>query len=67
MKKPPAVIWLQFYGDETEPLDLEVDRQEVSWCSDKIFHNDVRYIVDKRYLRGKQRTKREKKVGNSKE
>ena len=64
MKKPPAVIWLQFYGEEAEPLDLEADRQEVSWCSEKIFETDVRYVVDKRYLRGKQRTKREKKVGN---
>lgn len=50
--KPPRVIFLQWHGDsdertEYEPLNLA--SAEVTWCADKIYDRDIRYIRDKRY------------------
>jgi hypothetical protein len=49
--KLPDVIYLQWYCDEDEGPDA-ID-EDVTWCTEAIFGDDVRYIRDKRY--GKKR------------
>lgn len=40
----PDVIWLQWHGDG-EPYDRgDVDPTDVTWCQDKIYEHDVKYI-----------------------
>lgn len=43
MESPPDILWLQYYGD-AEPEDTPVDSNDVSWCVDKIFDHDIKYI-----------------------
>lgn len=44
----PDVIWLQCHGDDDpaySPNDLvDVTSDDVTWCWEKIFENDVKYI-----------------------
>ena len=57
MKEPPKVIWLQFYGDESRAdckgEDIDCSTEAVTWCVDKIFDSDYRYVLDKRQVRAK--------------
>lgn len=46
--KLPKVIWLQVDPEGMKPGGEMGD--EVTWCSDKINDNDIRYIIDKRHL-----------------
>lgn len=51
---PPKAIYLQVYGvDRHEVTEDEYDArpEDVTWCEDKINDTDVRYVIDKRYLR----------------
>jgi hypothetical protein len=42
--KPPEKIYLQFYGDGS-PDDIgEVSDEDVTWCTDKQFAQDIEYI-----------------------
>ena len=47
----PGAIYLQWWGDE-EPDRTEatpfVSDYDVSWCRDKVFEWDIRYVRDKR-------------------
>lgn len=56
--KPPNAIYLQVHGEDRKQLlpddfkDHErVDNFDVTWCKDKIYDTDVRYVIDKRYKR----------------
>lgn len=53
MKGPPKEIWLQFYGDgERDPdADINVHDSEVTWCTEKVFDSDFRYVLDKRQVK----------------
>ena len=43
--KPPKVIYLQWYGSGS-PDDLgEVCEEEVTWCREKIFEHDFKYVL----------------------
>lgn len=49
MKKPPKVIYLQWY-DESDGEPLDPDRGEVTWCVDRIYDTDLEYVLnDKHY------------------
>lgn len=53
---PPRVIWLQVLCEDRKWVteeDLEMDVNEVSWCENQLFDTDVRYVIDKRYLKKK--------------
>lgn len=48
-KGPPAVIWLQWHGDERPDEDGEFtepdpDHNDVTWCQNKVFDGDVEYV-----------------------
>lgn len=53
----PTAIYLQWHGaDKRELLRDELEsgpdlHQDVTWCEDKIFDTDVRYVLDKRHKR----------------
>lgn len=53
----PDEIYLQWHGadkSELRPDELASDPDmdaDVTWCRDKIFDTDVRYVLDKRYKR----------------
>jgi hypothetical protein len=40
---PPSSIFLQWYGDQF-PSDCDEEPSDVTWCKDKVFTYDVRYI-----------------------
>ena len=42
----PISIYIQWKDDEDNILDGE----DQTWCQDKIYKNDIRYILDKRHL-----------------
>ena len=42
----PIAIYIQWKDDDGNLLDGEVQ----TWCKDKIYKNDVRYILDNRHL-----------------
>lgn len=46
MKQPPDEIYLQFYG-EGQPEDSTPVNGEVTWCEDRVFDSDVRYVLAK--------------------
>lgn len=50
-KNPPRVIYLQLYCGERDASYGNPDPGDVTWCKDKIFPDDVRYVIDRRYLR----------------
>ena len=49
IKNLPKEIWLQIGDDEPfeDWKDLPIDAG-ITWCQNKIFDNDIRYILDKR-------------------
>lgn len=59
---PPDEIYLQWYGD-SDLTDVDgsivVDVNEVSWCTDQIFDNDIRY----KRMKSKKRPARKKAKG----
>ena len=60
MSEPPKEIWLQYYGDCSPGCihgEIDVRDSDITWCADKINDNDIRYIIDERYLRAKNRRK----------
>jgi len=51
---PPAVLWLQWLGEgEADEFATEAP-SEVTWCKDKIFKNDVQYVIADTELRSAQ-------------
>ena len=47
-KNPPKVIWLQI-GEDCDCHEIKDWRDhDITWCVDKIFDNDIRYVLDKR-------------------
>ena len=42
----PRAIYIQWQDDEGNLIDGE----DQTWCQDKIYKNDVRYILDNRHL-----------------
>lgn len=58
---PPTVIYLQWNCEENDPSYGNPDPGDVTWCPDKIFSDDVRYIRDKRYGKRKANAARNKK------
>jgi len=42
----PIAIFIQWKDDDGNVLDGE----DQTWCQDKIYKNDVRYILDNRHL-----------------
>lgn len=43
MREPPRKIWLQYYGDEADPVNDASDG-DVTWCQDQINKHDVEYV-----------------------
>jgi len=53
---PPKEIYLQVHGiDKRELLPGDEDDEvcEVTWADERIFDTDIRYVIDRRQLRGK--------------
>ena len=49
--KIPSAIYLQWWGDDgPDGYDAEPDDMDVSWCREKMFTHDIRYVRDKRQL-----------------
>lgn len=41
----PQYIWLQWVGDaKYVEDDTDIDPGDVTWCQDKIFKHDVKYV-----------------------
>jgi hypothetical protein len=40
----PAVIYLQYYGDGEPDDESPVRDNDVTWCRDKIFESDIKYV-----------------------
>lgn len=51
--KIPEVIYLQYYGTDADDLtpeergsfELVKAAPEITWCSDKIFDTDIKYVL----------------------
>ena len=43
-RQPPKDLYLQWYGDQDEPLEEPPYGSEVSWCQEQIWNHDVRYV-----------------------
>jgi hypothetical protein len=43
----PKAIYLQI-GEDYFDGDIDFRDENITWCVDKIFDNDVRYILDRR-------------------
>jgi len=54
----PKAIWLQWNCGQHDPSYGNPDPGDVTWCKDRIFDDDVRYIIDKRYLKRAKRKQR---------
>ena len=51
-KEPTKAIYLQWEGLDKADIPAnypDEGHEEVTWCHDKIYDTDVRYILDKRY------------------
>jgi hypothetical protein len=46
MSKPPERVWLQWYGDDSDPDFDEPNHvmEEVTWCDEQMFEYDVEYV-----------------------
>ncbi len=42
--KPPTKVYLQYHGD-SEPMEGEVDSDDVTWCWHRIFDSDIAYSI----------------------
>lgn len=54
-REPPKEIYLQWEGVDKSEINIlpsaDPDRGDITWCQDKIFDTDIRYVIDKRYKR----------------
>ena len=48
-RQPPKTLYIQWYGDQDEPLEEPPYGSEVSWCQEQIWNHDVRYVRDDRF------------------
>ncbi len=55
MTELPKVIYLQVWGDGDKSEGLPETNEHITWCADKVFDSDVKYILDKLHLRPKVR------------
>ncbi len=60
-KDAPDVIYLQWNCEEHDSAWGSPDPGDVTWCPDRIFSDDARYIRDKRQTR-----RRKVKAGHTK-
>lgn len=44
--KLPDKIYLQWVGDDSEPVNPNeiMNHNDVTWCSEKVFKRDVKYV-----------------------
>lgn len=50
-KQPPDELWLQWNCGEHDQSWGNPNPGDVTWCGDRVFSDDVRYVIDKRYKR----------------
>lgn len=53
MSEIPERLWLQWYGDaeESDPDDVVIGEDDVSWCTEQVFDGDIEYVRVHRELR----------------
>ncbi len=55
MTELPKVIYLQVWGDGDKSEGLPETNEDITWCADKVFDSDVKYILDRRYKAPKEK------------